>query len=572
MPLAALPVITDPVIIDGYTQPGASANTLATGDNAVILIDIRGASDHVGDNAIDLNASNSTVRGLAIGGFASVTDDADPDTSGGHAITTETGTTNTTITGNFLGLNAAGDTADGNGGGIFLVGASNTIGGLTPADRNVISASLAFGLIAGTANNTVQGNYFGTNAAGTTAIPNVDNSVVLSGTGATGNVIGGTTAAARNVVVATGQGVSLFQFSHNNTVEGNYIGVNATATAILGTGLDLEIVQSTNNTIGGSAAGAGNVIGGSANAGILVSRLIADVVGPDSSGNVILGNDIGISPTGVALPNLVGISIEGTTNNTIGGTAAGQGNVIADNTLSGIAVRATSTSTGAQLTFATGDKIFGNSIFGNGGLGIDLLDGPKGNQSGVTTDDPGDTDTGDNNLQNKPNISAPVSPADKPPSAATSSVAARRREISPSTSTPLTANTPADSAKGKRSSAKPPCQRQRHGQLRPAEFHRRGRRQIRHRDLHRFQRQHQRILQRGVHRRSVPRDQHQRHRRRFVAAGDYSIPTPSSVFRASIRFTLRFLAQASTRSLQQRPCPRSLMRWTSTATRRPGAA
>ena len=132
--------------------------------------------------------------------------------------------------------------------------------------------------------------------------------------------------------------------------------------------------------------------------------MIADVVGPDSSGNVILGNDIGISPTGVALPNLVGISIEGTTNNTIGGTAAGQGNVIADNTLSGIAVRATSTSSGAQLTFATGDKVFGNSIFGNGGLGIDLLDGPKGNQSGVTTDDPGDTDTGDNNLQNKPNI------------------------------------------------------------------------------------------------------------------------------------------------------------------------
>src|SRR4051794_9650870 len=59
---SALPTITEPVVIDGYTQPGSSANTLADGDNAVLLIEL-----NRGDLAIyglTITAGNSTIRGL----------------------------------------------------------------------------------------------------------------------------------------------------------------------------------------------------------------------------------------------------------------------------------------------------------------------------------------------------------------------------------------------------------------------------------------------------------------------------------------------------------------------------
>jgi hypothetical protein len=39
-----LPTITDPVIIDGYTQPGATQNTLAVGENAALRIEVNGNS------------------------------------------------------------------------------------------------------------------------------------------------------------------------------------------------------------------------------------------------------------------------------------------------------------------------------------------------------------------------------------------------------------------------------------------------------------------------------------------------------------------------------------------------
>ncbi len=68
-PLSALPTITHPTIIDGYTQPGASPNTLAVGDNAVILIQLNGSSSGF-SNGIAIDAGGSTVRGLAITDFA----------------------------------------------------------------------------------------------------------------------------------------------------------------------------------------------------------------------------------------------------------------------------------------------------------------------------------------------------------------------------------------------------------------------------------------------------------------------------------------------------------------------
>src|SRR5205807_1424701 len=74
-PLPDLPTITDPVIIDGYTQPGASPNTNpltlgpgALGSNAVILIELSGSGG--AGVGLNISAGNSTVRGLAINRFA----------------------------------------------------------------------------------------------------------------------------------------------------------------------------------------------------------------------------------------------------------------------------------------------------------------------------------------------------------------------------------------------------------------------------------------------------------------------------------------------------------------------
>ena len=105
------------------------------------------------------------------------------------------------------------------------------------------------------------------------------------------------------------------------------------------------------------------------------------------NGNVVYGNLIGTNAAGTAgIANSgPGVRINGGSNNSIGGTAAGQGNTIAYNTDDGIQI---------ESATSTGNVILGNSIFSNTGLGIDL------NNNGVTANDAGDGDTGANNLQN----------------------------------------------------------------------------------------------------------------------------------------------------------------------------
>jgi hypothetical protein len=66
---SALPMITEPAVVDGYAQPGSSKNTLPNGDNAVLLIELNG-----GNRAIDgltIAAGSSTVRGLVINRLSS---------------------------------------------------------------------------------------------------------------------------------------------------------------------------------------------------------------------------------------------------------------------------------------------------------------------------------------------------------------------------------------------------------------------------------------------------------------------------------------------------------------------
>src|SRR6202012_6042472 len=108
------------------------------------------------------------------------------------------------VQGNFFGTDSAGTLAVPNGFAgltIFNQATNNTVGGLTPAARNIISGNDSYGLVIGDTNtlgNIVEGNWIGLGVNGTTPVPN--GTGVLLSDGATSNIFGGATAAAGNVV------------------------------------------------------------------------------------------------------------------------------------------------------------------------------------------------------------------------------------------------------------------------------------------------------------------------------------------------------------------------------------
>ncbi len=294
----------------------------------------------------------------------------------------------TRIEGNYLGTDVTGTAALGNNDGVAIENSTNnTIGGTASGAGNLLSGNRDDGASifgSGSTGNLVQGNLVGTDASGTIALPNGDDGLTLSGA-ATGNTIGGSAPGARNVVAsAPDDGVDISGGSSGNIVRGNFIGTDVTGMAALGNGGDGVLIEdSPDNTIGGPAAGAGNVISGNVDDGIFI-------IGPAATGNTIQGNLIGTQANGTsALGNGEdGIDFSSATpasDNTVGGIGSGEANVVAFNGARGVFVSG-----------GTGNAILSNSIFANGGLGIDLGD------AGVTPNDDGDGDTGPNNLQNFP--------------------------------------------------------------------------------------------------------------------------------------------------------------------------
>src|SRR5262249_18718231 len=134
-PTSALPTITDPVMIDGYTQPGASANTLGLGTNAALRIELSGKSAAKGVDGLVIAAGGCTVRGLVIHGFQPAGG------AGGAAIRLQ-GPGGNVIAGCFLGTDPTGKAAAGNYRGVAVDGCPrNTIGGTTLAAVNLISGN-----------------------------------------------------------------------------------------------------------------------------------------------------------------------------------------------------------------------------------------------------------------------------------------------------------------------------------------------------------------------------------------------------------------------------------------------
>jgi hypothetical protein len=222
-PTSALPDVTDPVTIDGYTQPGASANTLAAGDNANLLIELSGAS--AGNvNGLTILTGNSIVRGLVINGFQR------GGTSNGQGIILQGGDGNH-IEGNFIGTDVSGTAAVGNGGhGIdILSGNNHVIGATLPSARNIISGNAFTGIRVNSLTGIlIQGNFIGTGRDGSSPLGNGANGVGFEFVGAgSNNLVGGTVAGAGNVIANNGaNGVGLDEGITNTPILGNSIFAN----------------------------------------------------------------------------------------------------------------------------------------------------------------------------------------------------------------------------------------------------------------------------------------------------------------------------------------------------------
>jgi hypothetical protein len=189
----------------------------------------------------------------------------------------------------------------------------------------------------------------------------------------------------------------------NNKVEGNFIGTDASGTGDQGNanyGLELGFPSGgSNNVVGGTSPAARNLISGNNGPGISITR--------DASGNRIEGNLIGTQKDGTSPLGNSGAGVEffGGSQNTIGGTTPATANTIAHNTGDGMSFFTLFT---ANPFVPSRDRILGNSVFANDGLGIDLTNDGRTNNDTTPPPPPPppDSDTGENELQNFPGLTS----------------------------------------------------------------------------------------------------------------------------------------------------------------------
>ena len=188
------------------------------------------------------------------------------------------------------------------GAGMVIQSSGNTIGGTAPGSRNVISGNNGGVNINGTTAiaNQVLGNFIGTNASGNAAVPNGNNGINISN-GATNTTVGGSSAAARNIISGNVQsGVRIQNVgTTGNNVRGNYVGTNAAGTATVPNGLNgVEFgFAATGNMVGGTQPADGNVISGNGAVGLAFftagtggNQALFNLIGTDATGTQPLGN------------------------------------------------------------------------------------------------------------------------------------------------------------------------------------------------------------------------------------------------------------------------------------------
>ncbi len=330
-----------------------------------------------GGNGLDVQGADCAVIDLVIQGF--------PD-NGVAAF----GAANLVVKGCFLGTDQVGTAAAGNYfDGIELGGATTgaMIGGTgshgtSPQvdDGNLISGN-GNGVVingAGTDGNSVLGNLIGTDRDGSATVPNANVGVDVYESAST--TIGGTAAGAGNLISGnTAAGININGVScDDNLIQGNLIGTTADGLAALANHIGGRILGgSQRTTVGGTVSTARNLISGNEYQGIQVQ-------GAATADTLVKGNWIGLDISGAAA---LGNGMEGvwlshlTAANTIGGSDPGAGNVISGNTSSGVV--ADQDVVGCSVVGnLIGTDSTGTAAVPNGWAGVVLQGGSSGNTIG----------------------------------------------------------------------------------------------------------------------------------------------------------------------------------------------
>lgn len=338
--VTALPEITDRVVIDATTQPGYAGAP---------LIELDGSATGNSASGLVIKAGGSTVRGLAIGNFPS-----------GNGIWLNS-CDNNLIQANYLGIAANGTTARANNRGIQINNsANNVIGGTTSATRNVISGN-GNGIEISGNGNVIQGNFIGTNAAGTAAVRN-NGGVTIFSSEFTDNFIGGTAPGAGNLISGNGFGVSIG--GNRTTIQGNLIGTDVTGNLKLPNSTGVQAFGQ-DILIGGVTPGARNVISGNQQEGVFIrgtgSKLQGNYIGTDITGAFALGNN--------------GNGVVAGENVLIGGTAPEMRNIISANGNFGNLVLGFNNSGSAATVQGNyiGTDVTGTRALGGSAAGINIL-------------------------------------------------------------------------------------------------------------------------------------------------------------------------------------------------------
>jgi hypothetical protein len=362
---ADFPFINETLTINGYSQPGAQPNTIPApgANNAQLKIEITQQGSFASNRLFSINGSAGQIEitGLAI--FLP---------SNGYV----SGGLRHLIRGNWFGVSASGAIPSYTGAGsVFDLGSFNrsiVIGGPDPADRNVIAGSgrdLSTPALPGGGQNTIrvnsinserarilfQGNLFGLGPDGITPLPFRDPLIVNPGD-------------------------DVFETPDVEIRDNRWARAPRNFSCTCGINLRFSVSRNmADPVLGRTALIQGNVFG----LGVDGSRIgaVADHI------EIFLGNSSRI-------PNV-----------RIGGLGPGEGNVFAGATPLSVF------SLGSAVVMPNGNtvqsrvELVGNRMLGNAGLGMDLR-GESSPVLGRTLNDAGDPDTGANNRQNFPRISA----------------------------------------------------------------------------------------------------------------------------------------------------------------------
>jgi Right handed beta helix region len=371
-------------VISGNAIDGVYITGSGTEDNLV-------AGDFIGTNSGG-TAAVGNIDGVAIANGASQntiggTTTAARDVISGNTLDGvqlfDSGPKNV-VEGDDIGTNLGATAAIPNGrAGVTLQGGAtgDIVGGTAAGSGDVISGNKQYGvwlINGGTSRDVVAGDFIGTNSNGTSGggpLANVNG--VEIGAGATGNTIGGSSAAARDVISgnSTAGVVITDPGTEDNVVEGDDIGTNAGGTAPIGNGYAGVIIgnQASYNTVAGSS----DIISANGTYGVLID-------GTGSDFNLVAGDFIGTNYNGTsALGNTDGVDVEnGAAENTIGGTTTAACNVISGNTLDGVQL-----SSAGPNDVVEGDYI-GTNAAGTGALpnardGVMIQGGSYGDLVGV---------------------------------------------------------------------------------------------------------------------------------------------------------------------------------------------